>query len=445
MFLFCPGIGVVNFIELILRHVIVRISIMKVFVIIPTYNEKENIGALTSGILALPVSAEVVVVDDNSPDGTGALLDGLKAGEKRLHVIHRAGKLGLGTAHIAGLKYAMEKGADLAVTMDADFSHDPSYIPSLMEAAKNFDIVIGSRYVRGGGAENSPFHRRLLSRGANLFAKAALGLKASDCTAGFRCYKVSTLRTADLGGIFSNGYSFLIEMLYKLQRLDFRVGEVPIRFIDRELGASKISKNEIFRALYTVGILFWTRISPLNRLRMAFHTGRYLKVKAMLGPGKTLDIGCGRPCECMPDQAFLRFLARPGAVGLDLRDIKGPYGFFRGSVTAMPFKDGELDNVVAMEILEHINDVPAALAEIKRALKPGGVLVVSTPDNSPLWNLIWEIWSGTVGRMWHHDHLVSYNADEWRAMLERYFEVTVLRRHWRFDLVFRCVPSPAKL
>lgn len=225
---------------------------MKVFVIIPTYNEKENIGGLVSRVLALPVPAEAVVVDDNSPDGTGALLDSLAASEPRLHVIHRPGKLGLGTAHIAGLRFALEKGADFAVTMDADLSHDPSYIPALLEAAGSFDLVIGSRYVAGGGAVNSPFLRRLLSRGANLFAKTALGLKAGDCTAGFRCYRAAVLRAVDLGAIVADGYSFLIEILREIEARGFSVGEVPIKFIDREFGASKISRREISKALYTV-------------------------------------------------------------------------------------------------------------------------------------------------------------------------------------------------
>lgn len=179
---------------------------------------------------------------------------------------------------------------------------------------------------------------------------------------------------------------------------------------------------------------------PLTRLRIAFHTGRYRKVIAMLNPGRVLDIGCGRPCEALPDQAFLRFLGRPGSVGLDLKKIEGPYEFRQGSVTAMPFKDGELDNVTAMEILEHITECREALKEIKRVLRPGGVLVMTTPDNSLVWNLIWGVWSATVGRMWHHEHVVSYNADQWRALLEEQFEVTDFRRNWRFDLVFRCVP-----
>ncbi|OGR64155.1 MAG: hypothetical protein A2X31_12850 [Elusimicrobia bacterium GWB2_63_22] len=179
---------------------------------------------------------------------------------------------------------------------------------------------------------------------------------------------------------------------------------------------------------------------PLSRLRIAFHTGRYRKVIALLAPGKVLDIGCGRPCESLPDQAFLRFLGRPGSVGLDLKRLEGPYEFRQGSVTALPFGDGELDNVTAMEILEHIREVPAALGEIKRVLKPGGVLIMTTPDNSPLWNLIWGVWSATVGRMWHHEHLVSYDAGQWRALLEEQFIVTDFKRNWRFDLVFRCVP-----
>jgi glycosyltransferase involved in cell wall biosynthesis len=225
---------------------------MKIFVIIPTYNERENIGGLVKKVLALPLPAQVVVVDDNSPDGTGALLDALAAAEPRLHVIHRAGKLGLGTAHIAGLRHALERGADYAVTMDADFSHDPAYIPAMLAAARGLDLVIGSRYAAGGRAVNSPFFRRALSRGANLFAKVLLGLKAGDCTAGFRCYSAGVLKALDLGAIFSNGYSFLIEVLSEIQARGFRVGEIPISFIDREFGASKISRSEIRKAVYTV-------------------------------------------------------------------------------------------------------------------------------------------------------------------------------------------------
>lgn len=235
---------------------------MKVFVITPTYNEKENIGNLVKRVLALPVGAEVVVVDDNSPDGTGRLLDSLAAAEPRLHVIHRPGKLGLGTAHIAGLRYALARGADFAVTMDADLSHDPAYIPAMLEAARSFDLVIGSRYAAGGAAVNSPGHRRALSRGANLFARLVLGLRAGDCTAGFRCYSAAVLRALDLDAIFSDGYSFLIEVLAEIQLRGFSIGEVPIKFIDREMGASKISRGEISKAVYTVLRLGLRRAAP---------------------------------------------------------------------------------------------------------------------------------------------------------------------------------------
>ncbi|MCK4935740.1 MAG: polyprenol monophosphomannose synthase [Elusimicrobiales bacterium] len=232
---------------------------MKIFVIIATFNEIANIERLLKKVLEITLPIEIVVIDDNSPDGTGKLVDKLKENEKRLHIVHREKKLGLGTAHIAGFKYSMEKNADLILTMDADFSHDPSYIPAIIEQSKNFDIIIGSRYVDGGKALNSPLSRKLLSRCANLFAKTMIGLKARDCTAGFRCYKTAIFKSINLDEVFSNGYSFLIEILYKLQNHGFSVKEIPITFTDRELGMSKISKNEIIKAIETVIKLTWKR------------------------------------------------------------------------------------------------------------------------------------------------------------------------------------------
>ena len=232
---------------------------MKIFVIIATFNEIANIERLLKKVLEITLPIEIVVIDDNSPDGTGKLVDKLKENEKRLHIVHREKKLGLGTAHIAGFKYSMEKNADLILTMDADFSHDPSYIPAIIEQSKNFDIIIGSRYVDGGKALNSPLSRKLLSRCANLFAKTMIGLKARDCTAGFRCYKTAIFKSINLDEVFSNGYSFLIEVLYKLQNHGFLVKEIPITFTDRELGMSKISKNEIIKAIETVIKLTWKR------------------------------------------------------------------------------------------------------------------------------------------------------------------------------------------
>ncbi len=234
----------------------------EVIVIVPTYNERENIGILVPMLLDLPVNPGVIVVDDNSPDGTGALADELaEANPGRVFVIHRAGKLGLGTAYVAGFKEALGRGAAYIMTMDADFSHHPRYIPAIVEKAKSgYDLVIGSRYVKGGGAPDFPLKRKILSGGANAFARTMLGLKAHDATAGFRCYRREALEALPLDSIFSSGYSFLIEMLYLVQRVGYRVGEVPITFRDRERGKSKISQSEIKRALYTVARLFWRRV-----------------------------------------------------------------------------------------------------------------------------------------------------------------------------------------
>lgn len=222
-------------------------------VIIPTYNEAENIAPLVDSLLALQLGLHVLVVDDNSPDGTGQIVDDLAAAHQpAVWVLHRAGKLGLGTAYTAGFEFALERGYERIVTMDADFSHNPRYVPSLIELTKNYDLGIGSRYVPGGGVRLWGLHRRLLSRGANFFARALLGLQARDCTAGFRCYQAEVLRLVDPASIGADGYSYLVEMLWRVHRAGFRVGETPIVFTDRRRGASKISRNEIFKAGSTV-------------------------------------------------------------------------------------------------------------------------------------------------------------------------------------------------
>ena len=221
-------------------------------IVIPTYNESENIVRLVTEILALPVGAHVVVVDDNSPDGTGRLVDELAAREPRVHAVHRPAKLGLGTAHIAGIRCAAALGLDPIGTMDADFSHHPRYIPDLLAGLEHSDVMIGSRYVPGGGTVDFGLHRRLLSRGANAFARTMLGLTAADCTAGFRLYRLRVLDSIDLDAIFSNGYSFLIEILFLVQSAGWKVGESAIIFEDRREGTSKISKREIAKAIYTV-------------------------------------------------------------------------------------------------------------------------------------------------------------------------------------------------
>jgi glycosyltransferase involved in cell wall biosynthesis len=239
---------------------------VKTTVIIPTYNERENLPDLVSQILDLKIGPQVIVVDDNSPDGTGELADELAARDTRVQVVHRHGKLGLGTAYVAGFKQALAEGADQIVTMDADFSHNPRYIPALVGLTQRYHVGIGSRYVPGGGVTADwGIHRKFLSWGANHVARLSLGLKAHDCTAGFRCYRREVLQSIELDRIFSNGYSFLIEMLYKCQLMGYSVGETPIMFENRHRGSSKISQGEMYKAMYTVLRLFTQRLAFWQR------------------------------------------------------------------------------------------------------------------------------------------------------------------------------------
>ncbi|MFT5193712.1 MAG: dolichol-phosphate mannosyltransferase [Cellvibrionaceae bacterium] len=231
-------------------------------VIVPTYNEADNINDLFQQILDLPVSIGIINVDDNSPDGTGGIADKWAAEYPgRVLPIHRAGKLGLGTAYIAGFRKALSlHGVKRIMTMDADFSHNPRYIPAIIELSAVKHMVIGSRYVMGGGQENCSWGRIVLSRGANRLAKILLGLQAMDTTAGFRLYRREVLDTIPLDQIVSSGYSFLVEMLFLVQRYGFHVGEVPIVFEDRRAGTTKISRNEVYKGMATIGRLFVRRL-----------------------------------------------------------------------------------------------------------------------------------------------------------------------------------------
>ena len=225
-------------------------------VVVPTYNEAENIARLVPALLALPAAVRVIIVDDASPDGTGGLAEQFARDfPGRVVDLHRPGKLGLGTAYMAGFRAAGELGADGIVTMDADFSHHPRHIGDMLAKLAGADLVIGSRYVPGGRAVDSPAARRMLSWLANSASRTTLGLKAHDVTAGFRAYRRELLMALPLDQIFSSGYSFLIETLYLVERGGWRVAEVPIQFYDRTAGTSKISRREIAKAMYTVGRL----------------------------------------------------------------------------------------------------------------------------------------------------------------------------------------------
>ena len=221
-------------------------------VVLPTYNEAENVIGLARDVLAIDAPLEILVVDDASPDGTGDLVAQAGIGEPRLLLLRRPGKLGLGTAYLAGFRHGLEHGFDRILTMDCDRSHHPRHIPALLAATDAADLAIGSRYVPGGGILNWPPHRRALSAFANLYARTLLRLPIRDCTSGFRCYRSEALAAADPFGIRSSGYSFLEELAWRIHRRGLRIAEVPIVFEQRTAGVSKIDSSEIWRAAWHV-------------------------------------------------------------------------------------------------------------------------------------------------------------------------------------------------
>ena len=221
-------------------------------VVLPTYNEAENVLGLAADILAVDASLEILVVDDASPDGTGELVEQAGLREPRLRLLRRPGKLGLGTAYLAGFRHGIDRGYDRILTMDCDRSHHPRHIPALLAATAEADLAIGSRYVAGGGILNWPPHRRALSAFANLYARALLRLPIRDCTSGFRCYRREALVAVDPFGIRSSGYSFLEELAWRIHRCGLRIAEVPIVFEQRTAGVSKIDSSEIWRAAWHV-------------------------------------------------------------------------------------------------------------------------------------------------------------------------------------------------
>jgi dolichol-phosphate mannosyltransferase len=226
---------------------------MRTTICLPTYNERENVDRMVRSLHALGV--HVLVIDDGSPDGTGDLADELARQLDGVSVLHRPRKEGLGPAYVAGFRRALADGAELILEMDCDFSHDPADIPRLLAAAEDADLVLGSRYVEGGGTRNWGFLRRFVSRGGSLYAQMLLGLRVRDVTGGFKCYRRAVLEALPLDKIHSKGYAFQIETTYRAARKGFRVREVPITFVDREQGGSKMSKTIVLEAVWKVPLL----------------------------------------------------------------------------------------------------------------------------------------------------------------------------------------------
>jgi dolichol-phosphate mannosyltransferase len=223
-------------------------------VLLPTYNERDTVGRIVPAILAA-APVDVCIVDDNSPDGTGQIADELAATEPRVQVLHRPGKQGLGRAYLDGFRWALERGYERILEMDADFSHPPRYLPELLRLTDTHDLALGSRWVKGGGTERWPLSRQLISRGGSLYARLCLGVSIRDLTGGFKCFRREVLEKLDLSAIRSTGYAFQIEVTYRAIESGFRVVETPIVFVERESGVSKMSRRIVLEAVLTVPFL----------------------------------------------------------------------------------------------------------------------------------------------------------------------------------------------
>lgn len=221
-------------------------------VAVATYNEKENIEALLEAIRKFLPTSDILIVDDASPDGTGALVEHYRQRDAGVHVLHREGKLGLGSAILEAMRFAIDGGYDFLLTMDADFSHPPEKLPELVGAMDRYDVALGSRYVAGGSISGWGLGRKLMSRAVNFYARSVLRLKARDCSGGFRCFRVSKLREIDFKRIYSTGYSFFEEFLYHCERVGCRIGEIPIHFENRRLGSSNMNAREAVRAIWSL-------------------------------------------------------------------------------------------------------------------------------------------------------------------------------------------------
>jgi dolichol-phosphate mannosyltransferase len=236
---------------------------MRTIVVIPTYNEIDNIEKLINAIFENLPETHILIVDDNSPDGTAQKVEAMSKENSQIHLILRQKKMGLGTAYCAGFKYALEQEFDYVIQMDADFSHDPKDLPRFINEINNYDLVIGSRYAHGINVVNWPLSRLFLSKGANVYTRIITGIPINDATGGFKCFRADKLKYIDLNQIKSNGYSFQIEMNYRMWKLGARIKEMDIIFIDRRSGTSKMSKKIIYEAMWKVWIL---RLSPtINR------------------------------------------------------------------------------------------------------------------------------------------------------------------------------------
>ena len=231
----------------------------KTLVVTPTYNEAENIEKIINAVLSQDASIEILIVDDNSPDGTAQIVENIQANNNRVHLLKRAGKMGLGTAYVDGFKYAINNNYDFVMEIDADFSHDPNEIPNFLKKIQEFDVVLGSRYINGVRILNWPIRRLILSYGASMYTRIITGMPIKDATGGYKCFRIAVIKSINLDNIHSNGYAFQIEMNFKAWKKGFKIFELPITFVDRTHGTSKMSKKIVYEAVRLVWKLKFKR------------------------------------------------------------------------------------------------------------------------------------------------------------------------------------------
>ncbi|MBI3032849.1 glycosyltransferase [Candidatus Woesearchaeota archaeon] len=410
----------------------------RTLVMLPTYNERENIENIVPQILAQNEHLGIVIVDDSSPDGTGQLADDLaKKHTGRIFVIHRK-KRGRGSAGIDGFKFCLKQDVDCIIEMDADFSHDPKDIPRMLEAIKNCDIVVGSRNVPGGKQLRCTMFHRFISSVANIYNRILLGLPVKDNTGGFKCYRRSALQKINLNYLISKEYSIGAELLFRARQRKLRIKEIPIVFRNRVYGESKGTWAVIVN--YPLTILKLRFISFVDKVREHVHYTRYGIVYNLIKESKEhnhpvlLDIGCGRPCDSMEDGSFVKFITKKGfhAQGLDIRtDMTIDFPFNQGSIYQMPFKDNHFDVIVAMEIFEHIDEPEKAISEVKRCLKKNGIFIMSSPTDSWFQKTFWWFWERTFGGQWHETHVHVMTPQKWVQLFKKYFTIKRFIHYWR--------------
>ena len=423
----------------------------KPLVVLPTYNERENLPTLVEEVLAQAPAVDVLVVDDNSPDGTGAWVAQHSSHGQRVHLLARASKLGLGTAYRAGWVWGLERGYDPIVTMDADGSHAARYLPALLALVDGgADVAIGARYIPGGSVLNWPLHRRVLSRGANFVARNLLGLVARDVTSGFRAYRARARSALAIPPLPPPGGAVRGAPRWRAQRAGLRCAATPIRFENRRHGKSKISHGEVYRAVATLARLRFSRWRPAagvvqqaygfdygsippgyydiavreaRGVQATWHRLEFALVGSMLdGATSVLDVGCG-------PGTFLGTLdASRRCLGLDVADAQIAYArehygtdqksFETFAGAALPVPDASWHAVTMIQVVEHLDDPLPALREAVRALRPGGRLVVTTPNYSSHWPIL----EWLVGKLspvdYTHQHVSKFNRRRLRAALE---------------------------